>query len=652
MTLASLDRLFRPKSVAVIGGVEAERVAEQLDLLGYQGKVWPIHPKRSQIAGRHVIRSLEQLPGPVDVAFLAVPGSANVGLVKALATLGVGSAVVYASGFAETGHHGLEADLVEASGDMPMMGPNCYGYVNALDGTAIWPDVHGLSPVASGVGIITQSGNIGINLTMSRRSLDIGMMITAGNQADLSIPKLVETLLDDPRITAIGLQLEAIDDSEAFARAALRALEQKIPIVALKVGTSTVGGRVTTSHTGAIAGDDDAYSALFARYGVARTTSIPSFLETLKLAGLVDSEPRVVSLSASGGEAALVADLAEAGGIQVPDLEPSHKEVVASTVDRVVNVSNPMDYHTVAWGNDAALENTFSTLINDSFDLALLVLDFPRGPTPEAWWTACRAFAKACTKVVGLVVATLPENLPPDAQSKIREYGLIPMLGLNETIEAIGSLGTASTTVVPSLHTPGRQVTEAAHSLDEAASKRLLASVGIRTPTGEVLSDVLETTIPFPVTLKALGIEHKLSAGAVAVGVHDQESLRSAAAAMPKGNGFLVEETVVDGIRELFVSLTAIDQFGWLLTIGLGGAGVEQRDGQSYLLAPASAGSLVKALGRYVDQSNAPTEELVATVKRLENLVQERTEIVEVEINPLLVRSSEVVALDALVTTQ
>ena len=652
MNLTALDRFFRPKTVAVIGGIEAERVAEQLDLLGYQGEVWPIHPTRTQMAGRSVITSLADLPRAVDVAFLAVPGPSNVELVRELSMLGVGGAVVYASGFGEIGNLDLEEALVEASGDMPIMGPNCYGYINALDGTAIWPDVHGLGPVARGVGIITQSGNIAINLTMSKRSLDIGMMITAGNQADLSIPLLIESLLDDPRITAIGLQLEAIEDTQAFARAAIRALEQEIPIVALKVGTSTTGTRVTKSHTGAIAGDDDAYSALFARYGVARATSIPSFLETLKLAGIVESEPRVVSLSASGGEAALVADLAEARGVRIPDIGPSHRDVVSSTVDRVVTISNPMDYHTVAWGDATALEETFTALINESFDIALLVLDFPTGEAPEAWWTACRAFASACNTVEGLIVATLPENLPPDAQAKIREYGLVPMLGLNETMEAIATLGSSSTGVVASPHTPGRRITETAHSLDESASKRLLSSAGIRIPIGEVLSNVSKTSISFPVTLKSLGIEHKMSAGAIAVGVGDAETLRNVAAAMPKGDGFLVEETVVDGIAELFVSLTAIDQFGWLLTIGLGGSGVEQRSDQSHLLTPVSSGPLRRAIERYVDPEETAMEELVDTVKRLQTLVGERTEIVEVEINPLLVRTAEVVALDALVTTQ
>ena len=650
MTLTSLDRFFRPKTVAVIGGVEAERVAEQLDLLGYQGEVWPVHPTRTQMAGRPVSAALSDLPGPVDVAFVAVPGPANVELIRELSMLDVGGAVVYASGFGETGNFDLETALVDASGAMPMLGPNCYGYVNALDGTAVWPDVHGLSSVPRGVGIITQSGNIGINLTMSRRSLDIGMMITAGNQADLSIPMLIESLLDDPRITAIGLQVEAIEDTQAFARAAIRALELEIPLVALKVGTSATGSRVTTSHTGAIAGDDDAYSAMFARYGVAQTASIPSLLETLKLAGIVRSEPRVVSLSASGGEAALVADLAEAHGMPIPDLEPAHKDVVSSTVGHFVTVSNPMDYHTVAWGDRVALEETFSALINESFDVALLVLDFPTGQAPEAWWTACRAFANACSAAAGLVVATLPENLPPEAQAKIRELGLIPMLGLNEAIEAIATLGSSSAAVVASPHTPGRRITEAAHPLDESASKRLLSSVGIRIPLGEVLSDVSETTIPFPVTLKALGIEHKMAVGAVAVGVRDAKTLEIAAAAMPEGDGFLVEETVGEGISELFVSLTAIDQFGWLLTIGLGGAGVEHRSDQSHLLTPVGSDTLRRAVKRYID----PTviEEFVHTVERLQKLVRERTEIVEVEINPLLVRRKDVVALDALVTTQ
>ncbi len=649
-----LDRLLRPKAVAVVGGAEAERVVEQLDLLGFTGRVWPIHPTRPEMRGRNSVRSPDDLPAPPDVAFVAVPRESAPSIVAALAGLGTGSAVVYTSGFAESGDRELQDELVAAAGAMPILGPNCYGYVNALDGTAIWPDVHGLAPVDRGVAIITQSGNIGLNLTMARRGLDIGVVITAGNQAVLDVSTLLDALLDDPRITGIGIQLESVADSVAFGRVALRAHDLGTPLVALRMGSSEKGGLVTASHTGALVGDDDAYRALFARYGVAQVRTLPTFLATLKLAGRIPPRPRVVSLSASGGEAAHVADLAHDAGVDLPELTPDHAAAITATLGPLVVVSNPMDYHTFSWGDEDRIRATFASVLAGSFQVAMLVLDFPHGEAPAAWWAACRAFAAASGAMPGLVVSSLPETMPPAAQDRLRRMGLIPMLGIAETIEAIAALG-VPTPVHDVVHLAAPPIPVAPTTLDEVASKRWLAAAGITVPAGVRTGEPESTQPPFPLTVKVLGIDHKTEVAGVAVGIHNAAELEARLAVMPSDDGYLFEETVTDGVLELLVGVRPVPHMGWLLTLGAGGTLVEVVEDRVHLLAPASRKAIAGALGRLrvVTGCRAPRspalEAAVDAAVALQSLC-EHDGALEIEVNPLIVTPSRAVAVDAMVT--
>ena len=175
-----------------------------------------------------------------------------------------------------------QRDLVTAAGDLALIGPNCLGFVNYLDGVALWPEQQGGSRVETGVAVITQSGNIAENLTMQRRSLPIAQLVTIGNSAVTGVVDLIEAMLSDSRITAIGLYLETVPDVAAFSRVAIEALRRRVPIVALKSGSSELGARITLSHTSSLAGSDALVSALFQRLGIARVRDVETFLETLK----------------------------------------------------------------------------------------------------------------------------------------------------------------------------------------------------------------------------------------------------------------------------------------------------------------------------------------------------------------------------------
>ena len=236
VTRSALARLLSPRSIAVIGGREAAEVVRQCDRIGFAGPIWPVNPKRDEIAGRKCFPDIASLPGAPDAAFIAVPREAAVAAVGELARIGCGGAVCYASGFAEFDARGaaLEREMVAASGAMALAGPNCYGFLNYLDGAALWPDQHGGRRVTRGVAIVTQSGNIGQNLTMQTRGMPLAALITVGNKAKGDLAEYVDALLDEDRISAIGLHIEGLDDIAAFARSAARARDRRVPIVVVK----------------------------------------------------------------------------------------------------------------------------------------------------------------------------------------------------------------------------------------------------------------------------------------------------------------------------------------------------------------------------------------------------------------------------------
>ena len=185
----SFERLLNPRSIAAFGGAQAQEVIRQSDRMGYTGDIWPVHPKKTEILGRTVYRSVAELPGSPDAAYVGVNRHLTIDIVRDLAARDAGGAICYATGFTEAGEEGseLEEQLLEASGNMPLIGPNCYGLLNYLNGAMLWPDQQGGRRVDEGVAIITMSSNVGFNLTMQRRGLPIAYMLSLGNKLKFDI---------------------------------------------------------------------------------------------------------------------------------------------------------------------------------------------------------------------------------------------------------------------------------------------------------------------------------------------------------------------------------------------------------------------------------------------------------------------------------
>ena len=326
----NLGRLLAPRHAAFIGGNDAAIAAEHCRAMGFDGPVWGVNPRRQTLAGHPCFANVEDLPEAPDAVFLAAPRSAAIETVEALRRKGAGGVVCFTAGFGELGEEGaaLERALVSAAGDMALVGPNCYGLINYVRGVALWPFPFGGRRVERGVAVVTQSGMLGSDITMNRRSVPLAYVISAGNQAMLGVEDYLDVLIGDPAVMAIGLHVEGLRDVPRFCEAAIRALEAGVPIVALKSGTSEIGRRLTTTHTGSLAGEDDVYQALFDRLGIIRVDSPVQLLETLKVVSLagVPRGRRLAGFAASGGNVTLLADYAEPLGLSFPSPSPSAEE--------------------------------------------------------------------------------------------------------------------------------------------------------------------------------------------------------------------------------------------------------------------------------------------------------------------------------------
>ena len=443
---ANFQRLLKPRHIAVIGGRDAETVAGECARIGYDGPFWPVNPKREQIGGHRCYASVNDLPEPPDATFLAIPREPAIETLSRLNAIGAGGAVCYTAGFGEIGEDGAaaEAALIEAAGDLAVIGPNCYGLINYIDKVALWPFAHGGDCPGYGAAIITQSGMLSSDLSMNQRSTPLTYMISAGNQAILHLEDFVDLLCERPEVRAIGLHIEGLKDIPRFEQAALKALQQNVPIVALKTGKSSIGAELTVSHTGSLSGADDLYDALFERLGIIRVDSPAQLLETLKwisVAGLPRGR-RVAGLTCSGGSAAMLADHAEKIGLEFTRPSEAATENLRQQLPFTATVSNPLDYTTPIWGKPEKTRPVFSSFLSDDYDAAILVQDYPKAGLDEStplYLKDAEVFLETtrARSIPAAICCTLSENMDERTRKTLIEAGAAPMQGLNEALDAI-----------------------------------------------------------------------------------------------------------------------------------------------------------------------------------------------------------------------
>ena len=680
--LRHLDRLLDPRSVAVIGGKAAEQAIRQSDRLEFRGEVWPVHPGRRQMNGRPVYSSLDDLPGVPDAAFVAVNRLLTLEVVHRLAAKGCGGAVLYASGFAESGPEGVELQKQLTSGhDMPLVGPNCYGTINAVSGAVLWPDIQGCSRVDSGPALVSQSGSIALNLTMNQRGVDFSHVISLGNQTSVTAEECLMYLAGRSEVTAVGLYLESIIDPIAFGRAALACQETRTPVVVLKTGRTDSSGRITASHTAALRSPSEAYDALFERYGIIVADSLAGLVTILGFLHTVGplSGNRLVSLSCSGGEAALVADQAVRHPVVFEPFAPDHSARVQASLklNAYSTITNPLDYHTFIWGDRTALERCFIEVLSGPFDAALLIIDWPAdGNDDTDWWPTLEAFASAVVAAgtPGLVVANLPENLPDRIRRYAARHDIAVAYSTDEALAAAGAGAAAGSWFQrrpPSLHFPAPPIDprEDLTTINEPSVKALLRDAGIAVPDGVVFNNPPEGTrftlpdqLRYPVVAKMVGPAHKSISNGVITGIRTDGELFEAVGRLG-GTGWpvLVERQITDVVSEMLVSVRQEYPIGQVLTVGAGGVRVELLADTVTLLLPTSPVTLAGKtgtlrIGRHQagkdGQPGVDPESLAEVVNLLATFLADHPDMVEVEINPLILTSDKAWAVDAMATVR
>lgn len=662
--------MLRPRSIAVIGGgAWCASILKAADAIGYQGEIFPVHPEGKVIAGKKSVASLAEWDGPIDAAFIGVNRNATIDIVHQLQAFGAGGAVCFASGFSEASAEladgaDLQAELVAAAGDMPILGPNCYGFINALDQAAIWPDQHGCKPVQRGVAILTQSSNIAINLTMQQRGLPVAYVVACGNMAQTSQARIATELLDDDRVTAIGLHIEGFGDTAEWHALARKAQQKNIPLVALKVGQSDHAQAATVSHTASLAGSHAGSEALLARLSIARVPDVPSFVETLKLmhvTGRLDA-PTLSTISCSGGEASLAADTAHGRALSFPPLSDSQRSQLFDALGPKVALANPLDYHTYIWRDTNRMTDTFAAMASPETGITLAIVDYPHTDASD-WECATQAIIGAAERTgrpFG-VVATLPELLPEGLAERFIKAGVVPFMGLTEALTAVEAAAKPShvpnTPPLPAGEVHGATVLSEHHSKAALAAHGLPVPQSMRLTTLEGMEQQLEHLI-FPLALKAEGMAHKSDAGGVALELATVEAVTQAAQTMG-GDSWLVEEMATGGVAELLVGVTRDAAHGLLLTIGAGGVLTEVLQDTTSLLMPVTEGDVSNALDRlkcapilagYRGKPAADRKSILLAILAVQDyVIAHLSEIEEVEINPLICTPNRAVAVDALI---
>lgn len=659
--MSRLDRLLRPRHIAVLGAGWALNVIEQCRKMGFEGPVWPVHPTKAEIGGLKAYSSLADLPEAPDATFIGVNRFATLDVVAELAAMGAGGAICFASGWTEAGEPGLQDRLVAAAGDMPILGPNCYGVINYLDGALLWPDQHGGVRVEKGVALVSQSSNIVINMGMQQRGLPVAYVACLGNAAVVGLAELTGALLDDPRVTAVGLYIEGIDDAPAFAALAEKARAMGKGVVAIKSGKTELSRTAAASHTASLAGGGAASSAFLRQIGVAEVNTPSELIETLKIFHVHGPQigTRICSLSCSGGEAGLVADLAAPFGLDFPPVPQATHDRLFAVLGEIPTISNPLDYHTFIWGDGPKTTEVFSAML-EAYDAGLYIIDSPRADRcdPSGYDPAFRAIiaAQKATGKPAFPVASMAENFGEGRVQAMMAEGVCALLGLETALAAVRAAQTPAG--VEGWRPVVALSLRETRMLTEAEGKALLSGAGVAVPgsaTGATIAEVAaKVRFAAPYVLKGLGFAHKTEAGAVRLGLTSLEGQ----AEMPGATGYLVEEMVTGAVAEILLGLRRDPVYGVTLTLGMGGVTAEVLADTVTLVLPVTEAQVLEAakglrlwplLDGYRGRPRADMRAVAEIAVRLGAVMLADDSLEEIEINPVMVREQGAVAVDALV---
>jgi len=683
MPAFDIRRLIAPRSIALIGASAwTDAVAAGNAAIGYQGTVWRVHPHRTSTAGTTFYRSVAELPGAPDAAFIAVPNHEAPAVAGQLAARGAGGFVCFTAGFSELGTESgalLTQALLDNAGELPFFGPNCYGFVNFFDRAALLPDQVVGAPIERGVAMICQSGTIALTLSFNERSVPVGYLITVGNQTRLAVEDLIDILCDDPRVTAFGLYLEGIKDAERLARAVDKARLAGKPVAVVKSGRTAAAVRTAHSHTGALAGADSVFEAFCRQAGIARCDTLATLCETLKVlhTGGALGGRKVLVMGASGGDMAMTADVSRSLDLEFAPIPEESAAALKELLTDRVTIANPFDIHTYLWFDPPALGRVFSTVLHSGYDAVGFMLDCP--PESKADTASFDAVidvfidAARGAPARAALIASLPETISARIRRRCMDGGVIPLQGQREAMEALALAGAVGNAWRGG---PGVQLrlppvdsdSKPAYTLSEHDGKAALLQFGVAIPRGALVEPGAAAdcaaSLGFPVVIKAVGahLEHKTEVGGVALNIRNADDAAAAAKRLSAlSESLLVEEMTGDGIAEILVGLIVDPQFGQILVLGAGGVFTELLADSVTLLPPwtrssvASALKGLKAARLLAGYRGKPPGDMDALVDTVLNVTRygaaHLSTLIEIDVNPVIVRPAGfgAVAVDVMI---
>ena len=709
MAKTDLKRFFNPRSIAIIGASTDIRTINgkplhYLQRHGFQGRLFPVNPKYSEITGLDCYPDIQSIDADIDLALIVVNYKLVPAMLAQCAAKQVPFVTIFSSGFAEAGEQGRRAqqevaELAAKSG-IRICGPNCQGGVDLFHPTAAaFSAALDPAPFQPGpVGFVTQSGALGYSIFNMAQESGIGFsyVVSTGNEMDLDAADFMDFMLDDENTRMVFAYLEGIRDGAKFIRLADKALTAGKPLAVLKVGRSETGSRAAASHTAALTGSDEVVDAFFRQKGIIRVDDVQGFIDLAKALKGTARIPRgrglgIVSISGGGG--VLCADTAEECGLQVAALQPQTSAEIARNIPPFGSPVNPVDVTAQAINTAEGFANVIQAMLADpGVDGLVVVVTMIVG---EPGLRMARDLVRLSRKAAKPIVvawtagpclmeapfAVLNAAGVPLYQSPVRAVKALAQLmhyGAGRRDRLASEIESQPPADVPPLPQALRELLSGSRrTLSERQSKQLLGAFGVAT-SRELLARSREEAlaaaekIGFPVAMKvdSPDILHKTEADAVRLGVPDpdrlaaafDEILKNARAHHPAAriNGVLVQEMVPAGV-EVIVGMNRDPQFGPVLMFGLGGIFVEILKDVALRIAPIAREEAVRmiqgvrgyplltgARGRSKADIAALAETLVK-VSRMAMALGPRLE--QLDINPLVVlpQGSGVKVADALV---
>ena len=687
--LHPLAPLLAPRSVALVGASQRENtpghdMVRMLERGGFRGTVHAINPNYRTIGPYACVPSLADLSAPPDLAVLSVRNDRLEQTLAEAIAIGARSAVIFASGYLEGDRtpplSSRLASMARAAG-MPICGGNCMGFYNDLDGVWICGFPSPRQPRPGAIVFIAHSGSVFGALAHNDPRLRFAMAISPGSELVTSVADYIDYALERPEVKVIGLFLETARDPPGFRAALDKAAQRGVPVVVLKVGRTEEAAAAALTHTGAMAGSDLAYEALFDRCGVIRVETLDELACTLLLlaTGRRAGAGSLVSIHDSGGETEMLIDLAQRAGVPFASIAPSTRETIAQWLDPGLVPNNPLD----AWGTGADFASTFeqcfrSLLADDNAALGVFAADIRDGYyLSEGFASAAMAAAAATTKPVAFL--TNYTQLRHDGLAvKLTEAGVPVLDGTFNGLVAIrGALRYRDFLARPSDPVPdaspslaaarGRAAEALCASVepDESQGLALLAAYGIEVAAHQVVDSenaaaAAAMRLGYPVVLKTAmpGILHKTERSGVHLDLTDEAAVRAAWRDLERrlGSRAIVARMVPRGV-ELALGMVRDPQFGPLVIVSAGGVLIDLLSDRGAALAPfgpvtarrlLDALSLRRLLDGYRGAPAVDVDVLALVISRFSILAADLADrIREIDVNPL-VCGREITAVDAL----